>query len=524
MATSDKGWKDSNWYVSLSGFVREYRKHKIGLVGLVIMLSFFGMAIFAPYLGTSDPNPLKAVAPPYLAPSFMSVFDTQGVITDYYLSEENMDTPPRTYANGTSGEFSAEYGQNFGDNTTSHVNLTWSHTAGTQLDFYGEDPEGIMPDYGDFVYFEQAFEWPWNGLPSGINMSISLATFLTGDFAPGAQVDNNLMFRLYVWFVDSNDNWFRVYETADATYSDYVQQRRISLSYLTLRDIFEGVVTVNGTQTNLNDTLKVRVGLAPITKFESWRGIMPWQNYTGTVTFTVTDIKLLAFGGYYGILGSTTYGADAYSQLIYGSRISLIIGILATALSTVVGVIVGLTAGYFGGRVDEVLMRAVDFLLVIPGLPLMMVLAIFLGESTQNIIIVIAILGWTGTARLIRSQVLAEKNKAYVESARAIGATDSYIMFRHILPNVTPILFANITLGVVGAILSEAGLSFLGLTDIEEPSWGRMLADAQNGAAFIRGAWWVVLFPGLMITLLSLSFTFVGHTLDQVLNPRLRER
>ncbi|MFX1605209.1 MAG: hypothetical protein ACFFDD_04825, partial [Promethearchaeota archaeon] len=137
MATSDKGWKDSNWYVSLSGFVREYRKHKIGLVGLIIMLSFFGMAIFAPYLGTSDPNPLKTVAPPYLAPSFMSVFDTQGVVTDYYLSASNMDEAPRIHTNGTSGEFSAVYGQNFGTNATNHVNLTWSHTAGTQLDFYG---------------------------------------------------------------------------------------------------------------------------------------------------------------------------------------------------------------------------------------------------------------------------------------------------------------------------------------------------------------------------------------------------
>jgi peptide/nickel transport system permease protein len=488
------------------------------------MFSFFGMAIFAPNLGTSDPNPLKAIAPPYLAPSFMNVFDTQGVVTDHYISVADMEEAPRIYVNGSSSEFSAEYGQGFGTNATNYVNLTWSHTAGTQLDFYGKDPEGTMPDYGDFVYFDQKFEWPWNGLPTGINMSISLATFLTGDFAPNVIEGNNLMFRLYVWFVDSNDNWFRVYETADATYTDYVQTRRIPLSFLTNQKIFEGLVTVNGTQTNLNDTLTVRVGLAPYRNFEDWSGTTPWQDYTGNVTFTVTGVDILAFGGYYGILGTTTYGADAWSQLIYGSRVSLIIGLLATALSTIVGVIVGITAGYFGGRTDEILMRFVDFLLVIPGLPLMMVLAIFLGESTQNIIIVIAILGWTGTARLIRSQVLAEKNKAYVESARAIGANDTYIMFRHILPNVTPILFANITLGVVGAILSEAGLSFLGLTDIEEPSWGRMLADAQNGAAFIRGAWWVVLFPGLMITLLSLSFTFVGHTLDQVLNPRLRER
>ncbi|MGM0687889.1 MAG: ABC transporter permease, partial [Promethearchaeati archaeon] len=118
----------------------------------------------------------------------------------------------------------------------------------------------------------------------------------------------------------------------------------------------------------------------------------------------------------------------------------------------------------------------------------------------------------------------AEKNKAYVESARAIGASDTYIMFRHILPNVTPILFANITLGVVGAILSESGLAFLGLTDPSLASWGRMLADAQSAGAFANGAWWLVIFPGMAITTLSLAFTFVGHTMDQVLNPKLRER
>ncbi|MHA2371671.1 MAG: ABC transporter permease, partial [Candidatus Thorarchaeota archaeon] len=205
---------------------------------------------------------------------------------------------------------------------------------------------------------------------------------------------------------------------------------------------------------------------------------------TGSVTVSVKSSTLFVYGNYFGYLGTTDKGADAWSQLVYGSRVSLMIGILATALSTVVGVIVGMTAGYFGGKMDEMLMRVVDFLLVIPGLPLMMVLAAFLGPTIDNIIIVISILGWTGTARLIRSQVMAEKNKAYVESARAIGASDTYIIYRHILPNVTPILFADITLGVVGAILSESGLAFLGLTDPSEPSWGRMLSDAQASGGF----------------------------------------
>jgi len=482
------------------------------------------MAIFAPALATHDPTPQAKVAPTYLAPSWLSVFDPEGVVTDDYIEDPFLNEEPVMGVNGTSDEFSYLHQPIDDLNNQSYVNLTWSHTAGTQLDFVGDDPDDIFPDYNDFTYFDQTVVWPWNSRPSDVNMSFTYATELTGDFA-NESISGNLMFRVYVWVIDSSGQWTRLYESREATYTDQPQNKRISLNYLNIKEIFDGMISYNGSVPNdPTNEITVRIGLSPRFIFESYAGGNPWQDFNGTVEFKFTEIRMVAYGEYFGLLGTTNWGADAWSQLIYGSRISIMIGILATSLATAVGVIVGMVAGYFGGKVDEVLMRVVDFLLVIPGLPLMMVLAAFLGASIQNIIIVIAILGWTGTSRLIRSQVLAEKNKAYVESARAIGASDTYIMFRHILPNVTPILFANITLGVVGAILSEAGLSFLGLTNPEDPSWGRMLADARTGGAFSTGAWWVVLFPGLMITLLSLSFTFVGHTLDQVLNPRLRER
>ncbi len=524
MSTSQKGWKDSNWYISLSGFWKEYRKHRIGLIGIFIMSIFFGMAIFAPQLATHDPTPQAKVAPEYLAPSWLSVFDSSGVVTGDYLDDPFINEEPNMGTNGTSGEFSVLHQPIDDLNNESYVNLTWSHTPGTQLDFIGVDPDHIMPDYTDMVYFDQIVTWPWNNRPSDVNMSFSYAAELTGDFA-NESISGNLMFRIYLWIIDSSGEWTRLYESREVNYRDYVQEKPVSLNYFSIVDIFDGMISTNDTpQEDPTDELTIRIGLAPTFRFESHDGGHPWQDFSGSVEIKVTKLKMVAYGEYFGILGTTNWGADAWSQLIYGSRISIMIGILATSIATAVGVIVGMVAGYFGGKIDEVLMRVVDFLLVIPGLPLMMVLAAFLGANIQNIIIVIAILGWTGTSRLIRSQVLAEKNKAYVESARAIGASDTYIMFRHILPNVTPILFANITLGVVGAILSEAALSFLGLTDPEDPSWGRMLADARSGGAFSTGAWWVVLFPGLMITLLSLSFTFVGHTLDQVLNPRLRER
>lgn len=245
-----------------------------------------------------------------------------------------------------------------------------------------------------------------------------------------------------------------------------------------------------------------------------------------TFTFTVylDDCELQILGAYYGLLGAGQYGEDLWAQLLWGSRISMLVGLSAAFISTFVGLIIGLISGYFGGLVDEVLMRITDFFLVIPGLPLMIVLAAILGQYWWNIVLVIALVGWTGTARLVRSQVLAERQKAYVEAARAIGASDLYIIFRHIFPNVTPLLFAQITLGVAGSILSEAGLSFLGLTNPIDVSWGRMLMQASTGGAYSQGAWWYVLFPGLCIVLLALAFTLVGYAVDEILNPRLRIR
>ncbi len=525
--SSDKkgGWKDSNWYVSFSGFWREYRRHKIGMLGLVILIFFVGMAFGAPFLvfGAS-PDPSVKVAPTYLAPAWTSIFDPTGVVTgeympDQYLTSNTLNTPHTMGLQAS--EFS--YQRYDGADNQGYVNLTWdrSPTDGP-IDWRLLDPSGQLPDSNSFIYFSQTLQWTYNHMPSDVNMTLNLAVTTTGDFHN--RTEGGLMFKVYIWLIDSSGNWRQVYQSFPP-YSNAFQSRRIDLSYFDLQAAWGGMVPNDqGIKQDPNNNLTVAVGLAPTKNFRNYTDYSPQEVFDGSVTVTIKRVSMLVYGDYYGLLGTTDKGADAWAQLVYGSQVSLTIGVLATALSTLLGVIVGLVAGYFGGKIDEVLMRFVDFLLVIPSLPLMMVLAAFLGRGEDIIIVVIAILGWTGTSRLIRSQVMAEKNKAYVESARAIGASDTYIIFKHDLPNVTPILFANITLGVVGAILSEAGLAFLGLTDPTHPSWGRMLADAQNSGGFSNGAWWVVVFPGLMITILSLSFTFVGHTLDQVLNPRLRER
>jgi peptide/nickel transport system permease protein len=223
-------------------------------------------------------------------------------------------------------------------------------------------------------------------------------------------------------------------------------------------------------------------------------------------------------------LGTDDSGRSVLTLLIWGSRISLFVGLMATIISMLIGTVVGLTSGYFGGWPGAVLFRLTEWFLVIPFLPLAIVLASVLGRSLVNIVIVIGVTSWPGTALLIRSQVLSIKERAYLERSRALGAGHTHLIRRHVLPNVVPLVFANTTLCVAVAILSETTLSFLGLGDPTRTSWGSMLDDAYSVGAITTGSWWFFVPPGLCVVAVVLAFTLVGQALEAVLNPRLRDR
>jgi peptide/nickel transport system permease protein len=223
-------------------------------------------------------------------------------------------------------------------------------------------------------------------------------------------------------------------------------------------------------------------------------------------------------------LGTDEAGRSVLALSIWGARISLFVGLLATLISMVIGTLVGLMSGFFEGWPARLLYRLTEWFLVIPFLVLAIVLSAILGRSLFNIVLVIGVTSWPGTALIIRSQTLSIKERPYLERAKVLGAGRWHQMTRHILPNVMPMVFANTTLTVSIAILTETTLSFLGLGDPTRVSWGSMLEDAFDVGAMTTGAWWFIIPPGLCVVAVVLSFNLVGQALEEIFNPRLRRR
>ncbi|WP_066386302.1 oligopeptide ABC transporter permease [Neobacillus mesonae] len=223
------------------------------------------------------------------------------------------------------------------------------------------------------------------------------------------------------------------------------------------------------------------------------------------------------------LLGADTLGRDTLSRLLYGARVSLMVGFLSVAGSIFIGTLVGSIAGYYGGFIDAILMRFVDVVISFPSLFLLITLVTIFQPSLTTLIMVFALFGWTGTARLVRGEFLTLRTREFVLAAKTMGIRSSRIIFSHILPNAMGPIIVSATLGVGGVILGESALSYLGLgVQPPTPSWGNMLQDAQNFNILIT-SWWYPLFPGLLILLTVLAFNFVGDGLRDAFDPRMKE-
>lgn len=221
--------------------------------------------------------------------------------------------------------------------------------------------------------------------------------------------------------------------------------------------------------------------------------------------------------------GTTDAGRDIFSQVILGTRTALMVGILAAFLVTVLGASIGIISGYFGGTVDAVLMRVVDFFYAIPFIPFVIVLSAVMNPSIWNIIMAVSFLSWRTVARLVRSQVLSIAKRPFIKAAKVSGAGDLRIMAKYILPNVVPLILLEMTFTVNFAIMAEASIAFLGFGDPNVPSWGQIL-HTSFATGNSRNAWWWTLTPGMAIVLLLLSIFFISRAMEEVVNPRLRGR
>lgn len=466
--------KRKTYWIRITGFWEEYRRTRIGVVALILLVFYVLTALLAPWLTPYDPTRTKRIAESFAAPSW----------TTYFPGRSDL---PRTMS----------------------IPLRWTIEESPIPTAEGGAQISVSYDGGSVqpitLKCTASFSYPYTP-PETFNIQIRAT----------AQNVKDLSYLIELYIIDTNGTQTRLAPmkpiTGEKDKTFYLELQSTdyyivkALGYPEHTRIAEIIFSQPGTY-----KLMVKITLTPHTP-------------TSTINLVIKDTIFNIPGLVHGLLGCDNEGRDIFSQLVYGARISLAIGIAAALIGTSFGLIFGVVAGYVGGAVDEIIMRIVDVLLCLPVLPLLLALVFMFGPSVIYIVVLIAIFGWQGLSRLIRSQILSLREMPFIECATASGGSKTYIMLRHLIPNVLPIAFASLVLSVPGAILTEASLSFLGFGDPGTPTWGRMLHSAFSFGAFSNFAWWWILPPGLAILFICLAFAFMGHAVDNVINPKLRRR
>ncbi len=474
----------------LAGSIRDvlyqFRRYKLGLCGLILISAFIFAALLAPVIAQNDPN-ASGLADSWAVPVWMTIFS------------EYKNLPPDIVLDDDWEAWSSS------DGTLQNIDITRSENLTVSL-LNEKSEEGTNAEALEFAYrFEYDYRPPSRFL---VNFPLEVRVHRS----------RSTTFRLKIYLVDARDERWELFSRSySADYSrwnpplavdsrNYVLKMRLGFS--AYDNLAEEIIDEKGVYKIL---LRIEV-----------------NDYTskpeGETKLVLGRLSFRIPGKVFGLLGADNFGGDLFAQLVYGTRISLLVGVLSAVISISIGTVVGVIAGFRGGLVDQALMYFTDTLIFLPLIPLLIALSVFFGKNLYFMIILIASLNWMGLARQSRAFVMSLRDSMFVEAERAIGASEIYIVFRHIIPQLAPLIYVGIIFRVPGAVLLEAALSFLGLGDPTIASWGKMLYNARYAGAFGRLAWWWLVPPGLCITLLAIAFVFMGHSLDEILNPRLKVR
>ena len=534
---------------ALAGLKRSvilFVKSKIGLIGAVIIAFFILLAVLAPVITTYNPVTQFDVAAPYSIPAWATIFPQYANTSQTYyavpaqpftsasdLSPWQVDSIAGANLSQSLSPLSPSNASDAGGGSL-YVNSTVPLNATTANSY---TPNKNLP-YGQLLY-EISTPFQFNGkVPAAFTLQTSIDPLSLQNFS-----------ELYVVFIIQTP----VRNYTLASISGYSLQQAITV---TSTDQWTTVTVQSGVLGDSSNNLPAFTSSNPtsviFTKAGTYNLTMQIQgacsdavaNSYGYVpcaqdpslSALISPVSLHFTGGAFGLLGTDNLGRSVWSQFVWGSQISLLVGILAGFGSVGFGTLAGVLGGYLGGVTDEVLGRVTDFVLVLPFLPLLIILLfiidrnpLFVGQVYFWVILIFVIISWPTVAKIIRSQVLSVKERSYVEASRALGSGTWHTLRKHILPNVMGLVYSQVALSVAGFILTEAALDFLSVSihPITTITWGVMLTQSLSDAtssAIHSYVWWWFLPPGISIAALSLAFVLVGFALDAVFNPKLRAR